>query len=130
MGGGFFAHWTPLPVSLAWDAFGPENGAPTLQDVRTRLAKYRNVEENPHEDYTIGCTLLEQPFFLDEADWIPAPPDWKRNIVRGKGYDASSGDGERLWQRVMEGIRARSAVALPLEPAQPPPAAQRYGSQS
>jgi putative restriction endonuclease len=127
VGGGFFAHWTALPVSLAWEAFGPKNGAPTLQEVRTRLAKYRNVEENRREDYTIGCTLLEQPFFLDETEWIPAPADWKRNIVRGKGYDASTGDGQRLWQHVMDALQRRSAPALPLEPEQPVPAVQRYG---
>jgi len=127
VGGGFFAHWARLPVNLAWDAFGPKNGAPTLQDVRTRLAKYRKVEENPREDYTIGCSLLEQPFFLDEADWIPAPADWKRNIVRGKSYDSSSGDGLRLWQRVTDAVQVRSALASTLEPAQPTPPARLHG---
>ena len=28
-GGGFFSHFTILPVSLAWKSFGQENGAPT-----------------------------------------------------------------------------------------------------
>ena len=27
VGGGFFASWKRLPVSLAWDAFGIKNGA-------------------------------------------------------------------------------------------------------
>ena len=29
VGGGFFSHFTILPVSLAWKSFGQENGAPT-----------------------------------------------------------------------------------------------------
>lgn len=33
-GGGLFAHWTAVPASLAWDAFGEKNGAATLQEVR------------------------------------------------------------------------------------------------
>jgi putative restriction endonuclease len=28
-----------------------------------------------------------QPFFLPKSKWIPAPPDWKPNIVQGKTYD-------------------------------------------
>jgi putative restriction endonuclease len=43
VGGGFFAHWSPLPVSLAWDAFGEKNGATSLSEMRSRLAKcYRS----------------------------------------------------------------------------------------
>lgn len=114
VGGGFFAHWTALPVSVAWETFADKNGAATLREVRVRLARYRHVEENPREDYTIGCTLLEQPFFLEERDWIPAPEDWARNIVRGKGYDAAAGEGRRLWERVMAAIQARSfPLAVP-----------------
>lgn len=34
VGGGFFAHWSPLPVSLAWEAFGEKNGAASLTEDR------------------------------------------------------------------------------------------------
>ena len=37
VGGGVFAHATILPISLAWDAFGIANGAPTLQEMRERV---------------------------------------------------------------------------------------------
>src|SRR2546425_10731748 len=30
VGGAFFAHWSPLPASLAWEAFGEKNGRPAL----------------------------------------------------------------------------------------------------
>lgn len=127
VGGGFFAHWTPLPVSLAWQAFGEKNGATTLHEMRVRLARYRQVAEDPREDYTIGCTLLEQPFFLDEADWIPEPADWKRNIVRGKGYETTSAVGQQVWDRVMAAIQSRSIPAPVSEPVLLDRAGPRYG---
>ena len=34
VGGGVFAHADILPVSIAWEAFGIKNGAPTLAEMR------------------------------------------------------------------------------------------------
>jgi putative restriction endonuclease len=126
VGGGFFAHWSQLPVSLAWDAFAEKNGASSLQEMRTRLAKYRRVADDARADYPVGCILLEQPFFLRESDWIPAPPDFSRNIVRGKGYDARTGEGLRLWERVTATVSLAGSVtpALPYEPQR---VAERFG---
>ncbi len=127
VGGGLFAHWTALPVSLAWDAFGEKNGAATLQEVRLRLAWYRRIEEDPRDDYTIGCTLLEQPFFLEERDWIPAPEELRRYVVRGKSYDTTAGEGRRIWERlqaVMGGLRTQLAKD---DPYQPQVVAERFG---
>jgi putative restriction endonuclease len=87
-------------VSLAWDAFGEKNGAASLQEMRARLARYRRVADDQRAGYSVGCILLEQPFFLSESNWIPAPADFSRNIVRGKGYDARTGEGLRLWERI------------------------------
>ena len=127
VGGGFFAHWSQLPVSLAWEAFGEKNGAASLLEMRTRLARYRRVVDDGRADYPVGCILLEQPFFLSESDWIPAPADFSRNIVRGKGYDARTGEGLRLWERVQAvvGAAASAAPALPYEPQR---VAERFGS--
>jgi len=127
VGGGLFAHWTALPVSLAWEAFGKKNGAATLEDVRSRLARYRRVKEDPREDYAIGCTILEQPFFLEERDWIPAPADWARNIVRGRGYDTSSGEGRRLWDRVQALMATTGAHIVPPNTYEPQHVAERFG---
>jgi putative restriction endonuclease len=102
VGGGFFTRFVQLPVSLAWEAFGEANGARSLEEVRRRISKYRRQPIEPDEDPKIGCILLEEPFFFDEPDWIPVPPDFKLNIVSGKGYDLQSGTGLRLWQRVGE----------------------------
>jgi putative restriction endonuclease len=127
VGGGFFAHRSALPVSLAWEAFGAKNGAASLLEMRTRLAKYRDVVDDPRADYEVGCILLEQPFFLAEADWIPAPADWSRNIVRGKGYDAWSGEGRQVWQRVEAVVGAGASMASPASPYEPQLVAERFG---
>ena len=50
VGGGFFTKFLQLPVSLAWDAFGEANGATSLEEVRTRIAKYRKHSIGPTED--------------------------------------------------------------------------------
>src|SRR6185436_7824776 len=88
--------------------------------------RYRNADD-PRVDYTIGCILLEQPFFLAERDWIAAPSDWKGNIVRGKGYDATSGEGRRLWEQVQVATGGMAAVVIPPLPYQPEVVAERYG---
>ena len=100
VGGGFFAHSSILPSSLAWDAFREKNGAPTLEEMRKRIVGYRRTTTDPREDYTVGCIILQQPFFLNESDWIPVPEDFARNIVQGKTYDLTSGVGKELWTRV------------------------------
>ncbi|MFH1958306.1 MAG: HNH endonuclease [bacterium] len=100
VGGGFFAHSTLLPISLAWEAFDISNGARSLSEMRKRVAKYRRQREERTADYTIGCILLEQPFFLPEHAWIPAPSNWKYNIVQGRGYDLSIEPGLSLWNQL------------------------------
>jgi putative restriction endonuclease len=107
VGGGFFAHATKLPVSLAWEAFGEANGARSLAEMRARIEQYRRSPAQPHEDYTIGCILLEQPFFLPDDLWILAPPEWHPNIVQGKVYDLETEPGRALWLQVEASVQAR-----------------------
>jgi putative restriction endonuclease len=100
-GGGLFAHSTIYPISLAWEAFGLQNGAPSYLEMR------RMIERNRHqppsfEDYHIGCIILTQPFFFSRNQWIPIPPDFNLNIVQGKTYDLSRGYGRLLLQQVQE----------------------------
>lgn len=99
-GGGFFAHSTILPVSLAWEAFGEKNGASSFRQMRRLIEKRRGLE-SPLEDYDIGCILLQHPFFFDESDWIPIPPDFSRHIQRGKRYSLNEGHGRDLWEQVL-----------------------------
>jgi putative restriction endonuclease len=104
VGGGFFAHATRLPASLAWESFGIKNGATTFAEMRGRIEKYRRRPAEPFEDFVIGCILLGQPFFFPEAHWIPAPEDWKPGIQQGKNYDAREPSGERLWARLQTAL--------------------------
>ena len=59
VGGGFFAHSTILPISLAWKTFQEKNGASFLLEMRRRTEKYRRTESAPFEDYNIGCIILK-----------------------------------------------------------------------
>ena len=112
VGGGLFAHWSPLPLEMAWEVFGERNGATTFEEMKARLFRYRTGPP----DREIGCILLEQPFFLAERDWIPAPRDWKAPTQRGKGYDATTGEGRRLWEQVVPWLGSGLAGPTPFEP--------------
>jgi len=101
VGGGFFAHFTLFPASLAWDAFGEKNGAATFEEMWRRIARYRRVAPDPHEDPTIGCIILEEPFFFARDQWIPAPASFAPNTVVGKTYDLREEEGQRLWDEVL-----------------------------
>jgi putative restriction endonuclease len=69
------------------------------EEMRVRIEKYRRAPASPKEDYSIGCILLESPFFFDRSDWIPLP-NWQKQIVRGKGFEAEAEPGKSLWGRV------------------------------
>jgi HNH endonuclease len=117
VGGGFFTHASPpLPVSVAWEAFGEKNGAGSFEEMRRRIERYRRAPEDPRAQYLIGSIILQEPFFLAEADWVPAPADFKPQIVQGKTYDLDQPVGRALWLAVLErwrGVR-RTGVAEPV----------------
>ncbi|MBI9051361.1 MAG: HNH endonuclease [Anaerolineaceae bacterium] len=112
VGGGFFAHSTLLPISLAWDSFGIYNGATNLSDMRKRVEKYRRQPSNKFEDYTIGCILLEQPFFLPKNSWIPVPYNWAPNLVQGRGYDLSVEPGKTIWDQLRICLQSQPTSTL------------------
>lgn len=118
-GGGLFAHASLLPISLAWETFGVANGAVGLAQMRARVERYRRAELDRFADYPIGCILLEQPFFLNESQWLPVPPDWKPNIVQGRGYDLTIEPGATLFAQL------QAARGIPLEVREE---RARYGS--
>src|SRR6476659_6220838 len=89
VGGGVFARAEILPTSLTWDAFGTSNGAPSLAEMRSRIAFYRGAEDDPRQDYPIGCRILTQPLCRREDEWIPVPTSWSRHIQQGRRYDTA-----------------------------------------
>lgn len=99
VGGGFFARSSLAPLSLAWDAFEEKNGVSSLKGLQLAIAKYRRSRDQ-FEDFTIGCIVLQSPFFFEEHSWIPAPRSWSPGLVRGKSFDLASPDGRNLWAQV------------------------------
>lgn len=100
VGGGVFAYSTLLPISLAWETFGIANGTLDFFQMRTRVEHYRRQISDRHTDYTIGCILLEQPFFLPEDQWIPVPSNWSPHIQKGRTYDLTVEPGSTLWAQL------------------------------
>ena len=84
VGGGTYVWSTAFPLSITWDAFEEKNGAATRAEMRGRIERYRRSVGAQHEDYRVGCLIIEQPWFLAEPDWIPAPPDWRRTSSRAR----------------------------------------------
>lgn len=114
VGGGFFSHFSLAPISFAWEAFETKNGAVSLPEMRTRVERYRRIPPSPHEDYVIGCILLQRTFFWDEPAWIPVP-NWANSIVRGKGYSESDPETARLWSEIQQRLSAQHAESELLE---------------
>jgi putative restriction endonuclease len=122
-GFGFLAHTSILPAWLAWDTFGGANGAQDFDTMRRRVEKYRKPEKiDPHGQYQIGCLLIAQPVFFDKGNWIAQPGDWLPEIVQGKTYDLTSGEGRRIWEECQRRMERKTWDAMVIgEPA------SRYG---
>lgn len=107
-GGGFFVRFTRLPLTLMWDVFGLKNGAPDFSSLSQMIRGLRSGEaRNP----AVGCIILTAPFFFEKADWIPVPDSFAHNIVSGKTYDTTRGDGARLWEEVRLRLKSNRVVA-------------------
>ncbi len=109
-----------LPLIGAWATFGEANGASSLPELTARIARYRRGPVVAERDQ-VGCVLLRNPVFFPKDAWIAEPPDWSRNIVRGKGYDAAVGIGRVLWESLEERVRSTTVeLAAGLGPAADP----------
>lgn len=101
VGGGFFVRHTALPCSLAWQAFREKNGVPDLSTFYKRIWKYRRTDK-VEADPKIGCSILAEPFFWRDDEWIRVPSNWAANIVQGKSYETADQIGARLWNDVLD----------------------------
>ncbi len=122
VGWGVFARHDVFPAWLAWEAFDIKNGAASFAEFRQRVGRLRHVSSKSDfdaGDFNIGCLMLAQPVFLSREAWVMPPKDWHENIVQGKSYDLSMGEGSRVWRECQaRGIgltvaadRARTPVA-------------------
>jgi putative restriction endonuclease len=94
---GFFSSHTKLPISIAWDTFHERNGCANFDEFKAKIQSYRkDTKPNPN----IGCIVLTNPIFFNKRDWVPAPSDWGKSIVQGKGYETTSPIGQDLWMRL------------------------------
>jgi len=129
-GGGVFYRYLELPISLAWETFGKKNGCRSYAELREAILRYRSSSPAARaEDFKIGCVILTQPFFLDEADWFSLP-GWRTSIVRGKTYSLDSQDGQYLWQKVMEVWQRENVSDLLSEGQRVMAEQERYGQET
>jgi len=120
VGGAYFVRHTTFPLDLAWEVFKEANGTESIDVLRRKISSRRGDDErNP----TIGCTVLTQPFYFKDEEFVPAPSDWGRSIVTGKRYDAQSGEGAELWENVRLALAGRTLRETPIS-EQP----NRYGN--
>ncbi len=136
VGFGHFAWRTRLPAWMAWDAFGPANGAPTREAMLTRIGRLRKDREvDLAGRYEIGCLVLSRPVFFSQSDWIFPPADWPPNVQRGKSYDIGEGEGRRLYLECLDraglsGMESRDRLApaqVPRELVADPHICERFG---
>lgn len=115
VGFGFYLTHAVMNIKDAWDFFGQGNGVASLDELRRRVVKYANVSANLAPlSHQIGCILLSAPVFFPETHWVDEPSDWKPQIVQGKGYDLTVGEGKRIWRECLEAALATN-LTLPVK---------------
>jgi putative restriction endonuclease len=105
-GGGYFVTYSQLPISVAWDIFGPKNGCDTLENLRNLIQPLASKSRNPG---LIGCTVLANPFFFERDEWIAQPVNWQNPTVVGKYYDTAEAVGQHIWNETSLRLDAMNA---------------------
>ena len=111
-GGAYFVKSSALPLSLAWEAFGAKNGAASRSDFESMLRTLTPDRRDP--DPVLGSTVLAEPFFWPQDQWIADPEEWGANIVRGRYYDTNLPVGRRLWDAVQTRQLLRQVAEEPM----------------
>jgi putative restriction endonuclease len=130
IGGVGIVSWADrMPEWLAWECFGQGNGAPTLEAMRTQIARLRKSSDIQKRDTLdqIGCIVLSRPVFFPPELWIPQPTDWQKANLRYARYDLTVGEGLRVWEGCVQ--RAQGMALPQVDPPLPPVAgADRFGA--
>jgi putative restriction endonuclease len=121
VGGGFFVRYVEIPINMAWETFGDENGTVDQQEFASRIIKYRQKNGVDVTYPQVGCIILTEPFFFDRPLWIKGPADMAKNIVTGKLYSTEAGEGKRVFEEVM------TKLPLALGPQASAGISNRYG---
>ena len=123
-GGGFFVAYSKLPIAMAWEVFGEKNGARSLNEFRSLIEPLTGNGSGAE----VGCTILTNPVFLNQADWLANPAGWSSNIVRGKMFSTDEIDGQSIWNGIRTHFEqpAQSTPVLGLNALHEPQ--QKYGA--
>jgi putative restriction endonuclease len=116
VGGGFFSDSARLRVSEAWELFGEGNGVTSLDQMRTRIGRYRRAPIGAAEDPVIGCLFVRDVCFFAEDATIAPPPQFARNIVQGKSYNLADSSVAPYFADLLERILG---AAIELDVSQP-----------
>lgn len=108
-GGGFYVTTSVLPLHLAWEVFGEKNGASSLAEFSKMVGALRGHDLSRD----VGCTVLANPFFFPQNQWLEKPPEWSPNIVRGKHYDTGEFSGAFIWRHFREVMEAQAKEDSP-----------------
>jgi putative restriction endonuclease len=103
-GMGFVSFVERMSIRDAWEFFGRENGAASVEDVRLRIAANRPQKDASTDD-VIGCFVLSQPTFFSNA--IPQPEDWPPSLQGGKYYSPDDVVGQCVWRDVSIALSVR-----------------------
>ena len=103
-----------MPIRDAWEFFGRENGASSLEELGRRIEANRRAPTTI--DDVIGCFVLSNPFFFDSL--IPQPEDWAGSIQGGRYYHMADSVAQRVWRDVTIALSS-GHVSLPATPASP-----------
>jgi len=112
VGGGYFVSFSVLPLFLAWEAFGKYNGANSFSDMIERMSRYR--ESRPTRGTEIGCSILAEPFFLPESEWIPIPVNWSKCLIRKRRNGSSAELPVLQYGRKLKEFRMRLIITTAL----------------
>jgi len=115
VGGGLFGHASIVPISLAWDAFGERNGASSLDEMRVRVARYRREPVDLRTDYSIGCRMLEQPFFCLRDQNQDTPGSSAPGSVCFRGLVMAAVDGDISANAMQSRCAPQSCNAMALK---------------
>lgn len=119
---GYFVKYTRLPLMTAWNVFGEQNGAESLQALLDLISRTRG--ERASLDTEIGCTVLTGVRYLPRSEWVPTAERFARAIMRGRTYSTDdNGDGQSLWNDVTQALGSRAVMDADTD------AAGRYGRE-
>ncbi len=103
-GGGFFTRFTTMPLATAWNAFGTENGAESLQAFGRLIETNATTPAGSNPE--IGCSILTNVFYLPRERWINMSAVLPRTgIMQGKTFDTDVREHADVWNQVLEGLR-------------------------